>query len=63
MLNDFHMMVLVLIATQGGIAMLLVVMATLEPEKPEGTRRAKVAGSARTSPRAGQSPPALNRQR
>ena len=33
MLNDFHMMVLAVLASQGGIALLLMVMAMLEPEK------------------------------
>lgn len=33
MSNEFHMAVLAILATQGGIAALLAVMATLEPEK------------------------------
>lgn len=35
MLNDFHMMVLAILASQGGIAALLVVMAKLEPKNTE----------------------------
>ena len=44
MLNDFHMMVLAIVATQGSIAALLVFMARLEPEKT-------IAGSSRPSAR------------
>jgi len=34
MLNDVHVMVLVIVASQAGIAILLIVMAVLEPGRP-----------------------------
>lgn len=43
MLNDFHMMVLAVLACQGGIAVLLAVMAMLEPEKPGAGARIQTA--------------------
>lgn len=44
MLNDFHMMLFAILASQGGIAVLLVVMARLEPTR---TRAAELRPRAR----------------
>ncbi len=35
MLNDVHMMVIAILATQAGIALLLMVMARLEPAEAD----------------------------
>ena len=63
MLNDFHMMVLVVLATQGGIAMLLAVMAALEPDKPSRIGPANVTGRAPAARPAEQVAPALSGHR
>ncbi|MCK9825018.1 hypothetical protein NOCD_16160 [Nocardioides cavernae] len=63
MLNDFHMMVLVVLATQGGIAMLLAVMAALEPDKSSRIGPGNVTGRAPTSRSAEQVAPVLSGHR